>query len=933
MDDMDESHAFRHDRHIAMMSFDASSSSADGPSLTSTLSVPSSKIPAIVDSLPLTKWCPSIVDRIRKEYNLAIANFILSLPRRPPPLRDHSACTKVRCIANDTQDLGYKSTHWQDCTECVFSGPDPQDVIDVIEHGRIPLISIKSNGLGGLGIKVVKATPKLNYFAVSHVWSGGLGNPGANTLPDCQIRRLYDIWAAFRDHQRSMRDQLPLVRPDRVSEAYWREEYLKEESQIPECLVWIDTLCIPVDPRYKHLRIQAINSMAQIYASAQSIVILDHELQQLRYQEMSNSTIFAYMLCSAWMSRCWTFQEGALAKDWLVQFADGLCCIDDRFKAESTTRTDASYNLGSQEDHRELLSWYKEMPRPHGQCTFSRDPFSSQSLLLLQIWNNLCTRTTTKREDIVSILAIMLELRPSEILSLPSNRRVLSIFNAMTAVPFSFLYRERPSITNWRDARCWLPSIIEESPIDPGGGIMWRRSLRDNFFIFELSKSGYLSTSRQDQVPQSQLPRFYFLCTLIGLKRCLTLVDRAKNQRIKITLGIAEHFYIPHLEICILIGNNESNDNYLDSRPDSNNGVCLGIRDRQQDFVSLFYICPIKCSVSVLDNPQSGGFNRSEANSEIIVQEVEVLEGIEYVIEHDFKDAVQLRESRLVGVLFVTISKRLLALPLCICCIYWILTILVTATYFTDGYNGQLERSPSTLKYTLVVFAIGIPHVFKTWAYVSEATAAYEALQQIEFDGWYSSLYNKEIEHGSTMVNIHYSPRTTLGLLAAGALCLPLLLAPHVNLDAEIVCLLLFIFTEAGQLVLRWLLELCAHLPARINIQWWIATYHTAQSERIARYYEHFYRPSKLTRFIRHIGVALLRLFIPKRDLSRLSTNIQHQDPLLCQPLAISTPSQIPIASGHDYEPWSNEGIQPFIPSTHRRRFSNSVSCLAINDH
>ena len=188
-------------------------------------------------------------------------------------------------------------------------------------------------------------------------------------------------------------------------------------------------------------------------------------------------------------------------------------------------------------------------------------------------------------------------------------------------------------------------------------------------------------------------------------------------------------------------------------------------------------------------------------------------------------------------------------MPLCICCIYWILTLVVTSTYFTDGYNGQLERSPSTLMYILVVFAIGILQTFKAWAYVSEATAAYEGLQQIEFDGWYGGLYNKEIEHGGTMVNIHYSPRTTLGLLAAGALCLPLLYAPHVNLDAEIVCLLLLILTEAGQLVLRWLLELCAHLPARINIQWWIASYHTTQSERIARYYEHFYSLSRLTRF------------------------------------------------------------------------------------
>lgn len=93
--------------------------------------------------------------------------------------------------------------------------------------------------------------------------------------------------------------------------------------------------------------------MAQIYASAQSIVILDHELQQLRHQEMSNHTILAYLLCCAWMSRCWTFQSGALAKDWLVQFADGLCCVDDRFH---TASMNVQSDSDTEEAHRELLS-------------------------------------------------------------------------------------------------------------------------------------------------------------------------------------------------------------------------------------------------------------------------------------------------------------------------------------------------------------------------------------------------------------------------------------------------------------------------------------------------------------------------------------------------------------------------------------------------
>ena len=125
--------------------------------------------------------------------------------------------------------------------------------------------------------------------------------------------------------------------------------------------------------------------------------------------------------------------------------------------------------------------------------------------------------------------------------------------------------------------------------------------------------------------------------------------------------------------------------------------------------------------------------------------------------------------------------------------------------------------------------------------------------------------------------------------------------------------------------MLRWILELCAHLPAKINLQWWIATFRTTHDGRIDRYYQYFYNPSRLTRFIRHIAIVLPSPFIPKRRLSRPLTAAQHHAPVIGSPTAVSaTISQRPVATeGDDREPWCNEGIQAFIPSTHRRRFHN----------
>jgi hypothetical protein len=69
----------------------------------------------------------------------------------------------------------------------------------------------------------------------------------------------------------------------------------------------LDTLCIPVGEEYHYLKTRAINSMARTYAIAQAIIILDHELQQLKYRDMSVSQIMGLLASSAWMSWCWTF--------------------------------------------------------------------------------------------------------------------------------------------------------------------------------------------------------------------------------------------------------------------------------------------------------------------------------------------------------------------------------------------------------------------------------------------------------------------------------------------------------------------------------------------------------------------------------------------------------------------------------------------------
>jgi hypothetical protein len=59
--------------------------------------------------------------------------------------------------------------------------------------------------------------------------------------------------------------------------------------------------------------------------------------------------------------------------------------------------------------------------------------------LLERGWNGLCIRSTTKREDLVSIIAVLLTSQPAEVLGLPVESRIPSIRSAEDFLPLSLI--------------------------------------------------------------------------------------------------------------------------------------------------------------------------------------------------------------------------------------------------------------------------------------------------------------------------------------------------------------------------------------------------------------------------------------------------------------------------------------------------------------
>lgn len=133
--------------------------------------------------------CPYWTEIYLRNYSPGMIYYIAAMPSMDGKA-DHRGCSVQTCKAHDTHDDTYVVEHTHTCFDCDMTGPDPEKVRSIIEDGGIPLIRFRDLPAGRLALDVVQATYGLHYTAISHVWSGGLGNPHANILPQCQLKSI-----------------------------------------------------------------------------------------------------------------------------------------------------------------------------------------------------------------------------------------------------------------------------------------------------------------------------------------------------------------------------------------------------------------------------------------------------------------------------------------------------------------------------------------------------------------------------------------------------------------------------------------------------------------------------------------------------------------------------------------------------------------------
>ena len=429
----------------------------------------------LMSSMMAQGWCPSQMHRICSSYNIS------HITRRQAGSDAHNRCSKKLCQAYNSPQDDYVTVHTEQSCRCSFVTAPTDKIVQIIQDGGIPLVSIRKRPYGGLEIEIQVATAPTQYIAISHVWSGGLGNPQANSLPQCQLQRLLERLSSLPEFDYRGPNDDNFYDHCYIISRYGDQLGSPGKQKVP--LFWIDTLCIPVDPQYTNLRTRAINMMNLVYASAGSVLVLDSELQHLSLKRMRSSEAFVRLMYSSWMGRCWTLQEGAIGLVCQIQFADGVLRFQVKKSYEiahmvsegmnflrqpfrsllrSIVRTMKYYDLGLGRPlghNMSQLAMKAELGSIFATRYIYNEASSEARLSFVTIWNQLIVRSTTKAEDLYSIFGNLLDFIIYPLAGLPPEERLKEMLWSSSSVPLSLIYNSGP---RWRasEDHCerWVPT-------------------------------------------------------------------------------------------------------------------------------------------------------------------------------------------------------------------------------------------------------------------------------------------------------------------------------------------------------------------------------------------------------------------------------------------------------------------------------------------
>ncbi|KAL8751955.1 MAG: hypothetical protein Q9184_005892, partial [Pyrenodesmia sp. 2 TL-2023] len=445
--------------------------------------------------------CQAQVGNFFRQYSPFVNHYLSGLPRKYLKA-DHHECSWDRCVGNTVNEATYQTRHVKQSCRCQMIGPDASLLSQLIQGNRIPLVELRIV-TGEPKLKLMPAELDTKYVTLSHVWAGGLGNFHRNEVPACELLRLHGLLLDLD----SFRPLEPGITTFRFEQSDWFQTILAVLSRVnalhktitshiknwaaqrlqgdrersvseasPPVYFWMDTLCIPVDPQHKELRIKAIGAMALVYAAAERCLVLDPELQHISMEGLDPVQINAHVFCSTWLTRSWTYQEARLSRAWYVQFADGLYNPNSSANEALHSRLYGHWHVFRSDAHSlasEMISWYHDMPavrKPDIIANQGTPIVSDSTHAFVATWNHLASRSTSKMEDVHGILANTLDRSAEEVLRLPVEERMKAILHSHERLPAALMFNNSPKVKD--SGSRWVPLHPESTRLSEGYGVL-----------------------------------------------------------------------------------------------------------------------------------------------------------------------------------------------------------------------------------------------------------------------------------------------------------------------------------------------------------------------------------------------------------------------------------------------------------------------------
>ena len=292
----------------------------------------------------------------------------------------------------------------------------------------------------------------------------------------------------------------------------------------------MDTLCIPVGPDESALRLTQIDSMASVYKDASCSLVLDAELMstvccpdtvtprgsstgywphctgtspQPFYTTLASVGVEARarLICSVWMTRSWTLQEGQLPPNIAVQFKNKLVSLGRVSKAcgqytERLVSTDVDIATSPRQpgltystpieisDESTVqdqsvsddIEMTETVPLSDRECEcadialqrnlydtfFADSAWSDLTRKFASVWDELAGRSTTMARDVPLIMTNMLNLVGRRLLIMDSAEKMFqTILLSLNRMPMSIFFNTGPRQDQDDDHQNrWVPTKI-----------------------------------------------------------------------------------------------------------------------------------------------------------------------------------------------------------------------------------------------------------------------------------------------------------------------------------------------------------------------------------------------------------------------------------------------------------------------------------------